>query len=204
MKIKISPVSLRQRLYLFIPFMMIAAMIAGCQKSYTPKPAGYFRIDFPEKKYITYQSECNYSFDCPVYGKVTPYLGHGSEPCWINIEFPAYKGKIHITYKKLHNDLATHAEDIRTLAYKHSIKADDIQEETFSFPERDVYGMIYDIRGNTASSMSFFVTDSTNNFLSGSLYFSVIPNKDSLAPVIRFFTEDIRHLIETIRWNQKN
>lgn len=182
--------------------MIIMTFSAGCRESYTPKPESYFRIDFPEKEYIYYKSECNYSFDCPVYGKITPYQGQGDEPCWINIEFPGYKGKIHITYKTLHNDLNTHVEDIRTLAYKHSIKADDILEETFSFPEREVYGMIYDIKGNTASSMSFFVTDSTDNFLSGSLYFSVIPNKDSLAPVIGFFTEDIRHMIETFHWEK--
>ena len=104
------------------------------------------------------------------------------------LNFPDYKGKIHLTYKTLHNDLATHVEDIRTLAYKHIIKADDIIEKPFSYPDREVYGMIYDIKGNTASSLSFYLTDSTSNFLSGALYFSVIPNKDSLAPVIRFFS----------------
>jgi gliding motility-associated lipoprotein GldD len=186
---------------IFMPFAIIVMIIASCHKEYTPKPRSYYRIDFPEKKYRIYKSECNYSFDCPVYAKINPYPGKDAEPCWINIEFPEFKGKIHITYKTLHNNLASHIEDIRTLAYKHSIKADDIIEVPFSYPDRNVYGLMYDIRGNTASSMSFFITDSTNNFLSGSLYFNVVPNKDSLAPVIRFFTEDIKHLIETFHWN---
>jgi gliding motility-associated lipoprotein GldD len=185
----------------FLPFAFVAIIIASCHKEYIPKPRSYYRIDFPEKIYRTYNSGCNYSFDCPVYAKVTPYQGKDAEPCWINIEFPEFKGKIHITFKTLHNNLASHVEDIRTLAYKHSIKADDIIEVPFSYPDREVYGLIYDIRGNTASSMSFFITDSINNFLSGSLYFNVIPNKDSLAPVIRFFTEDIKHLIKTFHWN---
>jgi len=184
-----------------MPFAITVMIIASCHKEYTPKPRSYYRIDFPEKKYRIYNSECNYSFDCPVYAKITPYSGKDAEPCWINIEFPEFKGKIHITYKTLHNNLASYTEDIRTLAYKHSIKADDIIEVPFSYPDRNVYGLIYDIRGNTASSMSFFITDSTNNFLSGSLYFNVVPNKDSLAPVIRFFIEDIKHLIETFHWN---
>jgi gliding motility-associated lipoprotein GldD len=64
-----------------------------------------------------------------------------------------------------------------------------------------VYGIVYDIRGNTASAVSFFATDSIQHFLSGSLYFSVQPNIDSLSPVIRFFKEDIVHLIETLKWN---
>jgi gliding motility-associated lipoprotein GldD len=179
----------------------VTILVTGCKKSYTPKPRSYFRIDFPNKQYILYRSvNCGYNFEVPVYANVVPYHGSNPEPCWINVVFPKYKGILHITYKRLHNDLITHVEDIRTLAYKHSIKADDIIERPFSYPDRDVYGLIYDIKGNTASSLSFYLTDSTDNFLSGALYFSVIPNKDSLAPVIKFFSADIERLIETINW----
>jgi gliding motility-associated lipoprotein GldD len=183
--------------------IILALCLAGCHENNIPKPKGYFRIDFPEKKYTTYQSDCNYSFEYPVYAVITPFKGAEAEPCWINIEFPGYKGKIHLTYKALNNDLAKYVEDIHTLAYKHIIKADDIIEIPVSYPDRNVYGLIYDIRGNTASSMSFYLTDSSRNFLSGALYFSVIPNKDSLAPVIRFFTRDINHLVETLNWNNQ-
>jgi gliding motility-associated lipoprotein GldD len=185
---------------IILPLVVIAITVASCTKTYTPKPRSYFRIDFPEKKYIPYKTDCSYSFEVPVYAKIVPYQGSNPEPCWINIEFPGYKGIIHITYKTLHNDLGMHVEDIHTLAYKHSIKADDIIERPFSFPDRNVHGMIYDIKGNTASSLSFYATDNTANFLSGALYFSVIPNKDSLAPVIRFFSADVEHLIETLNW----
>lgn len=178
-------------------------LLPACKESYTPKPKSYFRIDFPEKKYVTYTSpECSYNFEVPEYARVIPFKGQTSEPCWIDVEFPGYKGVIHITYKQMReNELAAHTEDIRTLAYKHFVKADDIIEKPFSYPDRKVHGMLYDIRGNTASSLSFFVTDSTSNFLSGSLYFNVVPNKDSLAPVIRFFSADVMHLIETFKWN---
>jgi gliding motility-associated lipoprotein GldD len=182
-------------------FLISAMLLAGCHKTYTPKPRSYFRIDFPEKKYTMYHSPCNYSFEYPEYATIVPYEGNDGEPCWINIEFPGYKGKLHLTYKLLKNDLSRHTEDIRTLAYKHTIKADDIIEKTVELPDHDVYGLVYDIRGNTASSMSFFLTDSTRNFISGALYFNVIPNKDSLAPVIHFFSKDIEHLIETFTWN---
>jgi gliding motility-associated lipoprotein GldD len=186
---------------LILTFALLAFLIAGCKKTYTPKPRSYFRIDFPEKKYVPYRSpDCGYNFEVPVYAIVVPYNGNNPEPCWINIVFPGYKGILHITYKSLHNDLVMHVEDIRTLAYKHIVKADDIIERPFSFPDRNVHGMIYDIKGNAASSLSFFITDSTDNFLSGALYFSVIPNKDSLAPVVKFFSADVEHLIETINW----
>jgi len=185
-----------------VTILTISLLTAACHEVYTPKPRSYFRIDFPEKTYVQYQSKCNYGFDYPVYAEINPYKGPDAEPCWINIEFPGYKGILHLTYKTLQDDLATHVEDIRLLAYKHIVKADDILEKPVSFPEREVYGLIYDIQGNTASSLSFYLTDSTHNFLSGSLYFSVKPNKDSLAPVIRFFSEDIYHLIKTLTWSK--
>ena len=182
--------------------VLTVLVFSGCKESYTPKPRSFYRIDFPEKIYVPYHAEgCSYSFEVPTYARVVPFSGSTSEPCWINIEFPGYKGTIHVTYKALHNDLNTYVEDVRSLAYKHRIKADDIIEKPFSYPERKINGIIYDIRGNTASSMSFYVTDNTENFLSGALYFNVIPNKDSLAPVIQFFSADIEHLIKTLNWN---
>jgi len=63
-----------------------------------------------------------------------------------------------------------------------------------------VYGILYDLKGNTASSVQFYVTDSVKHFLRGSLYFEAVPDADSLAPVINFFRGDIVHLIETLKW----
>ena len=181
--------------------MSILALCFSCKHDTAPKPRGFFRIDLPEKSYQTYQSECDYSFEYPVYGKIVPFADPDAEPCWINIEFPGYKSTIHLTYKKLDHNLSSHAEDIRLLAYKHSIKADDIIEKPFYYPEKDIYGIVYDIQGNTASSLNFFITDSTTHFLSGALYFNVQPNKDSLSPIIDFFTEDVEHLINTLSWD---
>jgi gliding motility-associated lipoprotein GldD len=182
-------------------FFIIILSLAACKKKYLPKPRGYFRIDFPEKQYQKYKSDCGYTFEYPVYGKIAGYDNYNTRPCWINIEFPSYKGKIHITYWALKNNLDEHIEDVRSLAYKHIIKADDIIESPIIFPERNVFGIFYTIKGNTASSASFFITDSTDNFLSAALYFSVRPNSDSLSPVINFFKKDMQHLIETFEWN---
>jgi gliding motility-associated lipoprotein GldD len=88
-------------------------------------------------------------------------------------------------------------------AYSHSIKADAIIEQPWYNKEKKVYGILYDIKGNTASSIQFFLTDSTKNFLRGALYFSSEPKADSLAPVIQFFRKDIIHMIETFKWKSK-
>ncbi len=181
---------------------VIMPFFASCKRNYIPKPRGYFRIDFPDRKYQIYSSDdCHYTFEYPVYGKIVYFDKNNTETCWINIEFPEYRGKIHLTYWNIQDNLAELVEDVRTLAYKHIIKADDIKENIIIYPERNVFGIFYDIQGNTASSVNFFITDSTSNFMRGSLYFSVRPNIDSLKPVINFFKGDIIHLIETFEWN---
>ena len=95
-------------------------------------------------------------------------------------------------------------DDVHTIAYKHSIKADDIIESRISYPKNHVYGIIYDITGNAASSVNFFVTDSLQHFLNGSLYFRVSPNADSLAPLIDYFRKDIMHMLETLKWKNES
>ena len=42
--------------------------------------------------------------------------------------------------------------------------------------------------------------DGTKNFVRGALYFNVTPNKDSLAPVLKFINHDIVHMMETFKW----
>ena len=185
-----------------IPGILILTMVVllACNRTYTPKPRGYIRIDFPEKEYILFDSTCPFRFEYPVYAQIVADKDPNSEPCWINIEFPSFDGIIHVSYKDVCGNLDAYIEDCRNLAYKHTIKADAILETVYSDPGKNVHGVLYDIKGNAASSLQFFLTDSNANFLRGSLYFNVTPNKDSLAPVIRYFKEDIVHLIESFNW----
>jgi len=175
-------------------------LVYGCKNNPTPKPRAYFRISFPDHKYDSLGNVYPYFFEYPDYAKIEVDKAPTAEPYWINIHYPEYKGKIHISYKVVNDNLAQMLEDNRKLAYKHSIKADAIGEKLFMAPEKNVYGILYDIKGDAASSVQFFLTDSVKNFLRGSLYFNTIPNKDSLAPVVDFVKEDIMHMMETFEW----
>ncbi len=183
--------------------LLISALAFSCKSKFTPKPRGYLRIDFPEKKYRKFDSICPFVFEYPVYAKIIPYTRDGGEPCWMDIFFPAYDGNIHISYKRIHDNLSEYTEDSRTLAYKHTIRADAIREKVFSKPAGEVYGLLYDIKGNAASNMQFYLTDSTDHFLRGSLYLNVTPDADSLAPVIDFLQKDVLHLMETFQWKDQ-
>jgi len=178
----------------------LIGLIAGCREIRVPKPTGHFRIDFPQKAYRLYDTVCPFIFEYPAYGKISYDVGKIAEPCWFNIEFHDYRAKIYISYKRINNNLAEILNESHAFAYSHSVKADAITEKPWLNPDNSVYGILYEIKGNTASSVQFFVTDSTKNFLRGALYFSAQPNEDSLLPVIDFFRKDIVHLVETLKW----
>ncbi len=181
-------------------FLLLFVVLVACTESPVPKPRGYFRISFPEKQYRLFDTLYPFTFEYPVYGSIVKEENRQDEGEWISVSFPAYKAKIHLSYKDISANLSQLTEDARNLAYKHTYKADAIDEQLFSNPDKRVYGILYDIKGNSASSVQFYVTDSSSHYLRGALYFRCQPNKDSLSPAIDFFKADVIHLIETIRW----
>ncbi|WP_291856990.1 gliding motility lipoprotein GldD [Marinilabilia sp.] len=181
-------------------FLLIIIFLFACSNNYAPKPRGYFRISLPEKSYLETDTALPYSFEFPKYARLRNDNQGVNEPYWVNVDFPQFNAKIHISYKPVENNLYQLLEDNRELAFKHTVKADAIKEQLFESPEKNVYGIFYEIEGNTASPAQFFVTDSINHFLRGSLYFNTIPNKDSIAPVLDFVKQDIIHLMETLTW----
>lgn len=172
----------------------------SCKKNHTPKPRAYFRISFPAKVYKPLQMPLPYSFEVPVYSTTGTDPLNPDQPNWITVEVPGNHAQIHLSYKKINNNLDTYIEESRTLAYKHSQKASAIEEQIFTNPLQKVYGTIYSIKGNVASPMQFYLTDSSKNFLRGSLYIKEIPNIDSLQPVIGFLSQDVIQLIKTTKW----
>jgi gliding motility-associated lipoprotein GldD len=180
----------------------------SCREVSVPKPKGYFRIDLPPKKYIVFNEtgqgdNLPLKFEYPVYGNISEKVDDKSEPGWFNIEFPAYKARIYLTYKDVGADLEGLIEQTYTMNVKnHITKADAINEQLINDVENRIFGILYDLKGNTASAVQFYVTDSVKHYLRGSLYFESEPNADSLAPVIDFFREDVVHLIETLKWKE--
>jgi len=184
--------------YMFV-IIVVALLTVSCNNNYTPKEPGYFRIDFPKKEYVLLDSIFPYKFEVPVYAKIK-HDKYNTGNYNSNIVFPRLNGTVHLSYFGIEDNINELLEDNRKMVYKHTIKADAINEQYYEDEKKSVYGVLYEIKGNAASSVQFYVTDSTKHFLRGALYFNTVPNKDSLAPAIQFVEEDIIHLIETLSW----
>ena len=180
---------------------LLSLSLSSCSDVPQPKPRGYFRIALPEKQYVSLDSMSYYSFEYPVYSIITPDFHSIEEKEWINIEFPSFKGTIHLSYKKVENNLSDYIEDSYQMITKHITKATGIRDSVVIDADRNVYGLMYFLEGEgVASPLQFYLTDSVSHFLRGSLYFNVYPNNDSLRPVIDFITNDARHLVNTLIW----
>lgn len=186
--------------YIIIFLAFLVPTLTGCisedDETITPKPRSYYRLSFPERGYKSFNNSCPFTFEIPNYSSITKQ----KDRCWVNLNFPSFNGTLHLSYKPVNGDLEGLLKDSYTLASKHQIKASGMTEQLIAKEASKVYGLVYEIEGNAASAIQFHLTDSTNHFLRGALYFNQKPNIDSIAPVISFLKEDINHIFETFEW----
>jgi gliding motility-associated lipoprotein GldD len=205
--------------------LMIAIVLAAsCNNIYIPKPRGYFKIDFPAHNYQVFNKPgYPYSFEYPVYATIlqdsTFFEEQPENPYWINIDFPRFQGKIYISYIEIGgksrfkvrnakgeyidsagiNSFDNLIKSSYALTYKHTSKASSIDDSSFT-TATGIEGIYFKIGGNAATANQFLVTDSVKHFLRGALYFDAAPNEDSLGIVNDFLQQDMKHLINTLKW----
>lgn len=204
--------------------LIIIALLFSCNSTYTSKKEGYYKIDFPERAYTTFNDPAYpYTFEYPVYAKIdkdSSYFDSLSKnPYWINIDFPSFNGKIFISYKNIggtstykvktpgggyrdstgKNDFEKMVNDSYNLTYKNDIKAYSIEDSVMHTPN-GLTGIFFRLSGNVATAKQFFLSDTLHHFLRGALYFDATPNEDSLRPVNAFLQQDMKHIINTMKW----
>jgi gliding motility-associated lipoprotein GldD len=197
---------IKLKLFGFLLCAIVAGLVA-CNSDYTPKRKGYFKIDFPKHEYRLFDAPgYPYTFEYPVYATVikdSTFFGDETENgYWINVDFPRFNGRIYMSYKEVgKTDFTKLVNDAFKMTYKHTSKASEISDSLMRTP-MGVTGMFFNVGGNAATARQFYVTDSVKHFLRGALYFDATPNEDSLGIVNEFLQEDMKHLINTLRWKQ--
>lgn len=187
--------------------VLVAVIVVSCNSDYTPKPKGYFNIDFPKKEYQVFDKPgYPYSFEYPVYGAVvkdSSFFGDTPEnPWWININFPQFNSTVYVSYKEVgQNSIDKLITDAYKLTNKHTTKAYSIDDSLIN-TSNNIHGVFFKVGGNVATANQFFLTDSTKHFLRGALYFDAAPNEDSLGIVNQYLMEDVRHFINTFHWKK--
>lgn len=199
----------RVRNFVFLIFNLVLLLCVSCTEVTTPKPYGYFRITLPDTAYMPFspsrgegrEEAWPYTFALSQNAIVQPRTDQ-NEPYWINIYYPVLNATVHCSYKPVRNNLRELTEDALEFVYRNASFANAIPEREYTHPERKVYGVLFDLEGNTASSCQFFLTDSVNHFFRASVYCNCPPNADSLAPVYQYLRTDIIKMVETFEWTR--
>ncbi len=182
---------------------VFALGILSCQRTYTPKPDGYFRIDpYPEKyrRVSMQESSSALSFEIPEQAQtvlVNDIQSGGVR--WLNVCFPRYRATLHCSYHPLRGNFEQLNGESKELVYRQSIHPDRVQAIAYADTLQAVYATFYDLTAESATPLQFVVTDSTRYLLRGVLYFDEPGRSDSIAPVIDDLTHHIFHLIESIK-----
>ncbi len=183
-------------------FIFTITLFLSCGDVSIPKPYGYFRVDLPKHSYRFIDTlNLPYRFDMPKNAYLIERKTEG-ENYWIDLYYPQLNASIYCSYMQIDNNLIEMLEDSRKIVYKHSIRADGIGEKVFENKQNNVHGILYDLKGNTASSIQFLLTDSTKHFFRGALYFNNVPNKDSIAPMSEYIREDVIRIMESFEWKK--
>ena len=183
-------------------------LVTGCREADTPlpKPRAYPKVDFPKKNYEKAEVEdCAFTFDKPVYSRIVKeeyfFEDKTPHPCWFDLSFDAFNGKLHCSYFPIDSreGLDSLVTDAFELVGKHRIKA-NYRDEFVIKKENGVSGIFFDLGGPVATPIQFFLTDSTQHFFRGALYFQNKVNPDSMNIIHTFIKEDVNNMIESFAW----
>ncbi|MFT5640517.1 MAG: gliding motility-associated lipoprotein GldD [Cyclobacteriaceae bacterium] len=175
----------------------------SCSQDYLPKPKGYNRILLPSQEYRLLPDTFPYQFEYSTSAKILKDSSWIAERYWIDIFYPDIDANVQITYKPINGSEQKAAElfnDSYQLTAKHNVKAYAIDENILELPNGD-FASVVALEGEVPSQFQFHVSDSTQHFMRGALYFKTATQNDSLAPVIDYLKRDIIHLLTTLRWN---
>lgn len=179
-----------------IAIIALSVGLVSCGERPTPKPEGYFRIALPDTSYDTLRTSCPYQFQVNEVARWRP-----KDSCWGDLIYPGLHATFQFTYKSVQrHKIDTLLNEAHTMAYEHTVRASAIEENLVYDDSARVFGLIYRLKGNAATPLQFFITDSTQHFLRGALYYYASPNADSLRPVNRFMEKELHHMLETFRW----
>ena len=183
-------------------YLILPVMVMSCNENYVPKPKGFNRIELPEPSYQSLPDTFPYTFQFSKYARLLDDTSRLAERYWIHLYYPEMEANIQLTYKPVENKkerLEDFLGDAYKLTAKHQIKAYAIEEKVVKTNGGHTV-VIQELSGEVPSQFQFFLTDSTQNFLRGALYFKTATKNDSLAPVIEYVKSDIMHLINTFNW----
>jgi len=186
-------------------FFIFSLLFSSCvqkQEPQVPKPIGYLRLPTPKHEYQSWDSVLPFAFN---YSKnsTLSFQKKDDNIYWIDIYYSSLSVMFKMTCFPVRNNLHNLMwnEEEQVMFHVERRMTDDIQFSMVTDHRARVFGRLYELEGRyVATPFRFWLTDSSNYFVKGALYFDFAPNNDSLAPIIKYLKEDALYMVESWQW----
>jgi gliding motility-associated lipoprotein GldD len=188
----------------------LALQIISCDgdsKIIVSKKRMYPFVDYPKNVKIVEANNngCPFKYsyaDYYTFEKDTLYFGKKPvNECWFNLKSKQLNATLYCSYFdiKSKSQLSSLISDAFDASNEHNVKANN-RKESIIKNKNGVSGILFEIDGDVASPIQFYLTDSTRHYMRASLYFESKAKQDSTAPILKFIEKDIYTLIDSWNW----
>ena len=171
------------------------------ETNYLPKEKGFLRLEFEKPTYDTFSNESSgLNF---IYNDAYSTFEIVSDEK-IVLGYKDIKIRIVLSDVGLEN-LSSFEESIQNFYMflePHRKKSNQISIKEFTSADNNRFAKVFEMRGPVASPLQFYVTDSTNHFLFGSMNIMEKSDYDSIYPSIMYVKNDIFSIIESVNWEE--
>ena len=176
--------------------IFLALIVFSCNNNVNlPKQKAYFAPEFEIPTYKKISLDCNYSFFIN-----SPASINNIKNCNYEIYYKNLNAKIFINQIVLSNSIEKLLNTFNQKINENSRLSDQIIQSNYVNIDKKIYSKLYSFVGNSPSNIQFYVTNQTDKFLTGSLFFETEPNYDSLFPYIDYIRNDIKKMVDSFRW----
>ena len=176
--------------------IFFALIVYSCNNNVNlPKQKAYFAPEFEIPTYKKISLDCNYSFNINSQASI-----NNIKNCNYEIYYKNLNAKIFINQIVLSNSIERVVNIFNQKINENSRLSDQIIQSDYVNIDKKIYSKLYSFVGNSPSNIQFYVTNQTDKFLTGSLFFETKPNYDSLFPYIDYIRNDIKKMVDSFRW----
>lgn len=191
--------------------LFLCFFVSSCSNSPNPRPLPrmYPRVVFPERNEVVFSKDiCNMTFKYPDYFNYVQdtsfFDSRPIHPCWFDMNALSLNASIHFSYYPISDRSAYDKliNDVYKMVGEHNIMATFRSEKPIMNEKENAFGLAFEIEGEVASPLQFFLTDSTRNFVRASLYFNAKVDPDSTKIIYDYIKQDIDLMIRSWEWNE--
>jgi len=182
--------------------ILFFVLFYSCVESDLPKQNGFLRIEFKEPSYLSYnQKNTPFKF---YYNSGSVKLVQANEDQFI-LDYPDLNLSLNLSFYEINqnHELEDKFQDFSLILDTHTKKSNGIILREYDNINKKIFGKLYEIKGDVASPIQFYLTDSISSFITGSVNLKYKSKYDSIYPSIQYIKNDILVLFESINWKLK-